>query len=127
MAGDLSDGVRRLLSAHIDSLEQLEILLLLHRDRNRRWTANDVAAELRTASESASERLVDLERRGFAKHTAAAYQFDASPDLDRAVAELATTYPVRRVSIINFIFSKPTDKMKSFADAFRLRKGDTNG
>jgi hypothetical protein len=38
------------------------------------------------------------------------------------VDEVAAAYPRFRVSIINLIFSKPIDKIRTFADAFRLTK-----
>jgi hypothetical protein len=47
--------------------------------------------------------------------------------LDAAVAQLARDYAERRVTIITLIFSKPVDKLRSFADAFRLRKDNPNG
>ena len=43
-------------------------------------------------------------------------------DLHRAVAGLAREYAARRVTVIGLIFSKPVDKIRSFADAFRLRR-----
>jgi hypothetical protein len=45
-----------------------------------------------------------------------------TPDLAGAVEELAQAYADRRVSVIGLIFAKPTDKLRSFADAFRIRK-----
>jgi hypothetical protein len=45
-----------------------------------------------------------------------------TPALDAAVAQLAKDYAERRVSVITLIFSKPVDKLRTFADAFRLRK-----
>ena len=35
---------------------------------------------------------------------------------------MATAYASHRVSIIGLIFSKPTSNLKTFADAFRIRK-----
>jgi hypothetical protein len=47
-------------------------------------------------------------------------------DLGQAVAQLAREYPVYRVSIVNLIFSKPIDKIRTFADAFRFTKDETD-
>ena len=44
------------------------------------------------------------------------------PELDQAVVRLAKDYAERRVTVITLIFSKPVDKLRTFADAFRLRK-----
>jgi hypothetical protein len=45
-----------------------------------------------------------------------------SADLADAVQALARAYADRRVTVIGLIFAKPTDKIRSFADAFRIRK-----
>jgi hypothetical protein len=45
-----------------------------------------------------------------------------SAELDAAVQGLAREYALRRVTVIGLIFSNPVDKIRSFADAFRIRK-----
>jgi hypothetical protein len=72
----------------------------------------------------------------------ASYRFRPStPELNAAVADLAKAYADRRVTVISLIYSKPsektvlaypakppaTDPLKSFSEAFRLRKGPDNG
>ena len=131
-AGDLPEEVRRLIAENIDSLEQLEILLLLLQHPDRIWNAESVARELRISPLSAGERLEDLTYDGFlarADGSEAGYRYGPqSAALDAAVRGLATAYPTRRVTVINLIFSKPVDKIRTFADAFQLRKkGDDNG
>jgi predicted ArsR family transcriptional regulator len=120
--------VEQLISEHINSIEQLEILLLLHRQPSRRWTAADVARELRIHAASAATRLADLAARGFLHAEAAPapaylYQPTASA-LDGAVGGLAAAYAERRVTVIGLIFSKPLDNIRVFAGAFRLKKDD---
>jgi hypothetical protein len=127
-SNDLPEDVRRFIADHIESVEQLEILLLLHQHGGRVWTAESVARELRIAPISAGERLDDLARASILSRTQgnpAEYRYaPASPKLDEAVAGLATAYSERRVTVINLIFSKPVDKIRTFADAFRLRRDD---
>lgn len=113
-------------------MEQLEILLLLLQHPSRIWNAESVARELRISPLSAGERLEDLTYDGFlarADGSEAGYRYGPeSAALDAAVRGLASAYPTRRVTVINLIFSKPVDKIRTFADAFRLRKkGDDNG
>lgn len=126
MSAELPENLRRLLIAHIDSIEQLEVLLLLHRDGTRAWRTDEIATELRTSLESASSRLEDLRRRRLAEGDGQTYTLGRGPEA-RDVAELATLYRTRRVSVINYIFTKPADRIRSFADAFKLRKDDDNG
>jgi hypothetical protein len=131
-AGDLPEGVRQLIADSIDSVEQLEILLLLQQHPARTWTAESVARELRVSPLSAGDRLEDLTRDALlvrVKGNEEEYRYaPGSAALDEAARGLATAYTERRVTVINLIFSKPVDKIRTFADAFRLRKKeDDNG
>jgi hypothetical protein len=122
----IPDEVQRFIAANVHSVEQLEVLLLLHRDATRAWSADEVARELRIDAGSAEGRLADLCMRRLLVETSApalAYRFEpATQALGRVVSSLATLYAERRVSVITLIFAKPTDTIRSFADAFRVRK-----
>jgi hypothetical protein len=129
----LSDEVRALLLGTIESIAELETLLLLHRDATGTWDAAHVAAELRVEPRSAEAQLAALAERGLLR---AETQGDArrwrygpaTPELARAVDALAVAYGERRVSVVEFLYSKPAvDKLRVFADAFRLREDDSDG
>lgn len=113
------------LRDNLDSVEQLEILLLLRLQRERAFTAEDLAREMRTSAGSAAMRLDGLSRRGLVKATSAsdepAYTYDDRED--PAVAALATAYLTRRFAVIEAIAGNPNAKIHLFAEAFRLRKG----
>lgn len=127
-ASGLPEDVRRFIIDSVDSVEQLEILLLLHQHRDRAWDAEAVARELRVSPLSAGERLRELAADGLLEKRGgkpAEYRYaPASPKLDEAVRGLVTAYAERRVTVINLIFSKPVDRIRTFADAFRFRKDD---
>jgi hypothetical protein len=127
-AGDLPEAVCRFIADHIDSVEQLEILLLLYQHPERSWTTESVARELRISALSAGDRLKDMARSSLlSKVQGGEGEYRYAPDnqqLAEAVAGLATAYSERRVTVINLIFSKPIDKIRTFADAFRLRRDD---
>ena len=133
--GGLPDDVVRFIGDHINSVEQLEVLLLLRATRPKAWDADAVAKELRIAPISAGERLEDLSVRGLAaasEEPAAGYRYSPrTGELDRAVGRLASVYAERRVSVITQIFSKPEDatptpgdNIRLFSDAFKFRKKD---
>ncbi len=128
---DLPEEVRRLIADHIDSVEQLEILLLLYQHPERTWDAESVARELRVAAISAGERLEDMAHSGLLTRKdgkPVEYRYaPANAALGDAVRGLSTAYSERRVTVINLIFSKPVDKIRTFADAFRIRRDDDNG
>lgn len=119
----LPEDVRSLILEHIDSVEQLEVLLLLLGEPARRFTPAEVAQHLRIDTRSAASRLEDLHGRGFlSRHGEGAYQFDARSSKAPAVERLATVYRERRVTVITAIFTKPVEKIRTFADAFRIKK-----
>jgi hypothetical protein len=120
---ELSAGVRQLLDDGVDSIEQLELLLLLHRTRPRAWSVGAAASELRTNDASTRERLEELVTRRFAQPRAdGAYAFTQDGATERRVGALADAYAERRVSVITYIVTKPLGRIRSFADAFRLRR-----
>lgn len=121
------EAVRAFVREYINSVEQLEVLLLLHRTSPREWTAVAVARELRIDPISAARRLAEFQERGLvrarASHDALEFWYEGtSPDKDRAISQLALAYKERRNSVLNLIFSTPTDAVRIFADAFRLRR-----
>ena len=123
---DLPVAVKALISECIDSVEQLEILCLLFRVRDGRWTARRVSEELRTNPTSTRERLEELVAHGLAQARDAEgerrYEVVGDGARQRAIAAVVDAYDARRVSVITFVVTKPVDRIRSFADAFRLRR-----
>jgi len=121
----LTEPVRRFLSEHINSVVQLEALLLVSSQPERRWTADELGRELRVEIGWAEAQLNDLCSRGLldCEDTVRSYTYKPkSPELQAAVNHLSSAYRERRVAVISFIYTKPSDPIRGFADAFRLRK-----
>jgi hypothetical protein len=128
----ITSEVRAFIADYIDSVVQLEILLLLHAQPDKQFGAADIATQLRIDSAWADAQLAQLCRRGLVTSSGqpVIYHYGpADPRLGRSVDELIKAYADRRVSVISLIFSKPVDKIQSFADAFRIRprKDKTDG
>lgn len=128
MAGNgISENVRRFIAAYIDSVELLEVLLLLRSDA-REWSAESVSREFRSSPTSVTKRLTDLCERGLlsVKESSPPLYFykPRTAELDAAVRELAQTYRERPTRVIELIFSKQTDTLRDFSDAFKFRKDD---
>lgn len=124
--------VQRFISTHIDSIEKLEVLLLMRARADREWNAREVSQELRITEASASARLEDLTARRLlvvvGQGSPPSYRFSpASAEDAEDVSALQETYSTRRVSVISFIFSKPLDRVRGFADAFRLKRDKDDG
>ena len=126
----LPEPVRRLLLDRIDSIAQLEVLLLLHRSAPQAWDAAQVGGELRIEPAWAAEQLALLRERQLLVESppdSGLHLFEpASPDLAKAVELLAGSYADRRVAVIALLYSRPAG-IRAFADAFRFRKGDSDG
>ena len=60
----LSPAVKQLLSRHIGSVEQLEVLLLLRGSPERAWTSAEVYDVIRSSPVSVSQRRRGVHRRG---------------------------------------------------------------
>jgi hypothetical protein len=118
--------VERFINEQVNSVAQLEILLLLRSDSARQWTTSDVAGALRTTPETAAEQLATLRNQELAAQQDDAGQVyryaPSSEELRQLIDRLAAIYEERRVTVITMIYSKPVSKVRTFADAFRLRK-----
>lgn len=125
----ITERVRSFVRENIQSIEQVEVLLLLFRTAPREWTAMATGRELRIDPVSAARRLTDFQSRGLVKarpgDQALLYWYDgASGAQDRAINELASAYRDRRTALINLVLSTPNEDVRVFADAFRLRRKD---
>jgi hypothetical protein len=126
MADPFPEDMRRFVVENIDSVEQLEVLLLLRADPAREWDAAAVSQALCTSLESVTKRLAGLRAQGLLAGSGEAggrYRYGPSTaEQNHLVGALAEAYRERRVAVITLIYSKPADPVQAFADAFKLRK-----
>ncbi len=117
------ENVRQFIGEHIDSINLLETLLLLRRNAGRNWTAQAVCRELYTSQEASSRRLQQLaELRLLSQEPAAlTYQYrPATKELQDLVDRLDEAYRVRRVTVINLIYSKPDSHAQAIEETREL-------
>ncbi len=120
------DDVRRFLDRAIESVDQLEILRLLGEEPGREWSAGELAAAVQTSTAATVGHLTALHGRGllhaeargpdtFSRH---------GPAADRAeiLGRLLQAYRERPVSMIKYVYARANDPLRTFADAFRLRR-----
>lgn len=117
---DIPSEVRRFIAAHLESVSALEVLLLLHREPDRRWTVGEVAAALVTKPQAAEGFLRHLSDHGLVSENDGLFRY--APH--RAVGALAAAYAARRHTVIALIFDRPDPAASALADAFRFRRGD---
>ena len=130
----IPDRVKAFVAGHIDSVIRLEVLLLLRGRAGEELTADDVANALRFDPAWAAPHLSELCARGVLACTEGPpprpprYRYaPGSAELREVIDELAQCYAERRVSVTALIFSTPPSALRSFADAFRLRKDPQDG
>lgn len=119
------EAVKRFLLARIDSVAQLEALLLMRRNRPRRWTADELAGQLYIRPREGADVLSALLARGLATQLDGAFRYrPESPEVEALVDELAETYREKLIPITNFIHQQAKRPADRFADAFQFRKED---
>lgn len=128
---DISRDVQALIARDIDSVVQLELLLLLHDEPARAWSAEEVARELRIESLWTAAQIRQLVARRLVQvvdEKAGTYRYSpTSGDVAATIDRLSRAYTDRRVRVIALIYAKPADTLRTFADAFRFRRDDKNG
>lgn len=108
---------------HIESLEHLEILLLLAA-QDRSWSALEIFQKIQSSQASVEQRLESLVTAGLlAKEADRKFRFSPKDEATRKlVKDLAEAYRTRRVRIIETIYAPKSDAVRNFADAFKFRK-----
>ena len=124
----IPDDVPAFLLQHIDSIAQLEALLLLRADLTCTWNAETVAKRLYITTHEATVVLERLATDGFLntrQDLPGSYHYHpVAAELADMVDWVATMYARYLIPITHIIHSKPRSRVQEFADAFKLRKGD---
>lgn len=122
----IPNNVRQFILKSIDSVAELEALLLLRANSQQKWNTNSVAKRLYINEQQALPLLSSLCGQGLVvlnENDEYAYQ-PVSADLTELVDSLAEIYARHLVPVTNLIHSKPRTRMQEFADAFRIRKDE---
>ena len=124
----LPEDVLHFIKEYIDRIALLDVLLLLQSAPARAWTAREVSNEMRSTPQAAEDTLDALRRRGLLTKEGETFSFrPRSPDLEQKTARLAECYRQRRIAVITAVFSGPNEALRSFAEAYRFRKGGSDG
>lgn len=123
---ELPSAVLRFIDESIQSVEQLETLLLFVSRPTERWTVESLSRELRSHPRSSKHWLESLSQKGFIEKVSDT-DFMATTNIDLLVKLqlVQQTYNQYRVTIIERIFSKPNHRLQTLADAFKFRKDPT--
>jgi hypothetical protein len=124
--GPIPSDVKEFLFANIDSVDQLEVLRLVVGDPQKEHSALSLAQELQIALQTVEAHVNALGARGLLTITnqqpLTCKHGPQSKELEDGLQELVKTYLERPVSLIKMVYERPKEQIKTFADAFRLKK-----
>jgi DNA-binding transcriptional ArsR family regulator len=134
---ELPPDVQILLRDHIESYEQLELLLLIRAEGETLWTEETLGGRLSMASSLVRAALDGLEAAGLVKAQVDSgtkrYSYLCQNDtVEGSISRLATTYREHPISIIKLMSANSIERLRTaalrtFADAFILRKDKNRG
>lgn len=123
---DIPNNVLQFIAEKIDTVPQLEALLLLWESQGRSWSEDEVAARIYVQREAAGFILQALQRRDLVAVEGtqpAQYRYyggwDRSGDL---MSQVATAYRHHLIPVATFIHTRASSSVREFARAFDLKK-----
>ena len=120
----LPQELHRFIAEAIDSVESLEILLLLRRSPDTFWASTAVAQQLGLSQAVADARLRNLQKGELVVSGSATGAFAyavKSAERHALVDRLALAYAEQRIHVINTIYSENLERLRAFSNAFRLK------
>ncbi|HEY4112796.1 MAG TPA: hypothetical protein VGM17_01935 [Rhizomicrobium sp.] len=111
------------VGATVKSVWALELLLLMRHERCRAWHVPQLVRELRASTLVVAEALKGLQSTGLVAtdETGEWCYRPASEQLDAFVEGAESLYAAKPVAVINAIATAPSEKLRIFAEAFRLK------
>jgi hypothetical protein len=115
----LPPEVRRLIDQVLASMDHVEVLFRLGRDGEA--TFQSLAKDVHVAPAQLGKALLDLEKAGLISSHGSTYRVTEDSRDRASVDAFVATYNTRPVTLIRAVYARPSP-VRSFADAFRLRR-----
>jgi hypothetical protein len=119
-------SVLQFVAERIDSVPQLEAVLLLWEDPQRLWSEEELAGRIYVGRQDAAAILQSLQRQQLVTaEPAAAVRYRYNPQWDpsgQVMPEVAAAYRRHLVQLATFIHSRASTAVREFARAFDLKK-----
>lgn len=124
----LSPTVTSFLNRYIDTVEKLEVLLIIREEQSKWWRVSEINAALRSTEYYVQRRVEELTSDGILKNEDDTFQFSPKNiSIAEAISEVAVAYRERRMRVIELIYSKASREIQCFTDAFKIRKEEDDG
>jgi len=120
----MNEEVLAFVRGSVKSVWSVELLLFMRRRADCAWSVAELVRELRGSDFVVTESLRTLQWAGLvAPEADERYRYaPASPEFERLTAQLEEVYRARPIAVAKAILSTPSERLQTFADAFRLRK-----
>ena len=120
------EEVYRFILNQIDSVPQMEALLLLWESRPKQWSENEIASRLYVSVDVVRNIVQVLVRRRMiaaVTNSEKHYWYESrGADGDLLVEAVAATYRRELVRVSTLIHTKASSAVRDFADAFKFKK-----
>ena len=123
---DFTDEFCGFLQRCIANVDAAELLLLLAKNPDRSWEIRELQAQLAPSSvvsDADVQRCVDALRQcDLVARDPKGVRYRPSPVYDAHIATLSRLYLERPVTLFRVIYALRDSKLRTFADAFKLRE-----
>lgn len=102
----MSPAARALIRRHVRSVGELDLLVLLHAERERSWSAEEICAELGCPPGWAATQLSAMERAGLVQRDGDRWRFAvATTALEQVTEEISEAYRLHARELVRFVFA----------------------
>ena len=112
----------------IDTIHQLEVLMLLYRSPTRFWRIGEIAAELEITSRTVASSVGGLHKSGVlvaGGTDPVGYRYEPrSVALHAGAESLVAAYESDALLVVKTVLNKPPRALRTFLDAFLFRRRD---
>lgn len=125
MATPLAEDLIKFVQTQLGSVWALRLMLAMREDSARAWTVEALRLELRASDTLIASLLERFEQTGLAicEDGDVWCWRPAVPEIDLLARDVADAYAVTPFGVIQAIAEAPAERLRQFADAFRLQKG----
>jgi hypothetical protein len=124
----IPSDVQQFILKRIDSIAELEAMLLLSGHPEQAWRTPDVARRLYVNEQETATVLARLQGEGLVvvqPGDPPTYRYQPiTPELEEIARRVLDSYQKHLVPVTNLVHSKPRTRIQEFADAFKLRKDE---